>query len=140
MLEQNMITKDQYDEALADDVYSRIQSNNEIVTTNDSSYSYYIDELTSQVITDLENIKGYTYTQAYNALYSGGLTIVACQDQSMQQIVDEEMNNDANYPSRIQYNLSYAATVTHKDGSVENFYTETMLAHMSRLKMIQGIL
>ena len=130
MLEQNMITKDEYDEAMADDVYSRIQSTNESVTTSDSTYSYYIDELTQQVIQDLQDIKGYSYTQAYNALYSGGLTIVSCEDSTIQGIVDEEINNDSNYPSSVQYSLNYAATVTHKDGTQENLYTESMLAHM----------
>ena len=39
----------------------------------------------------------------------------------IQQICDEEMNDDANYPGLKEYGLDYALTVTRADGSVENY-------------------
>ena len=66
-------------------------------------------------------INGFSETQAYNAVYSGGLSIYSTQNQSLQQICDEEANDDSNYPSNIEYGLDYALTVTRADGSTENY-------------------
>ena len=43
-----------------------------------------------RVIQDLMDEKGYSETQAYNLLYSEGLTIKSTQDLAIQQICDEE--------------------------------------------------
>ena len=73
MLDQGYITQEQYDDAINDDVYTRIQEAQASNTQSSSkTYSYFEDELTKQVINDLMNIKGYTKTQAQNLLYSGG--------------------------------------------------------------------
>ena len=120
MLEQGYISQKQYDEALADDVYARIQTTN-TASQADNTYSYFVDALAQQVIQDLKDQLGYTDTQAYNAVYSGGLSIYSTQNQTMQQICDEEANNDSNYPGLKEYGLDYALTVTRADGSTENY-------------------
>ena len=120
MLEQGYIDQAAYDEAINDDVYARIQ------TVNSSSEekkptSYFVDALSEQVMQDLQDQLGYTETQAYNAVYSGGLSIYSTQNVEMQKICDEEMNDDSNYPGLKEYGLDYALTVTRADGSVENY-------------------
>lgn len=120
MLEQGFITQDEYDEAKADDVYDRIQVVNEQTETQDP-YSYFVDSLAEQVLKDLQDQLGYTETQAYNALYSGGLSIYSTQNLEMQKICDEEMNDDANYPYLKEYGLDYRLTVYREDGTVENY-------------------
>ncbi|WP_461809744.1 transglycosylase domain-containing protein [Faecalimonas sp.] len=124
MMEQELITQAEYDEALADDVYARIQNVNTQLASSDVD-SYFIDALADQVIEDLQRTDAgypsYSETQAINALYSGGLTIYATQDSSIQKIVDEEMNNDKNYPSSIYTGVEYALTITRKDGTQENY-------------------
>ena len=120
MLEQDYISQKQYDEALADDVYARIQTTN-TASQADNTYSYFVDALAQQVIQDLKDQLGYTDTQAYNAVYSGGLSIYSTQNQTMQQICDEEANDDSNYPGLKEYGLDYALTVTRADGSMENY-------------------
>ena len=120
ILEQGYIDQAAYDEAKADDVYSRIQTVNS-AAQDENPYSYFVDALTEQVIDDLKTQLGYTETQAYNAVYSGGLSIYSTQNREIQQICDEEMNNDANYPGLKEYGLDYALTVTRADGSVENY-------------------
>ncbi len=120
MLDQGYIDQAAYDEAMADDVYGRIQTVNSVVNDN-SPYSYFVDALASQVIEDLMGQLGYTETQAYNAVYSGGLSIYSTQNLMMQQICDEEANNDANYPNLKEYGLDCAITVTRADGTVENY-------------------
>ena len=89
MLEQGYIDQAAYDEAMADDVYARIQSVNS-VTNESSPYSYFVDALVLQVIDDLMGQLGYTETQAYNAVYSGGLSIYSTQSLLMQQICESE--------------------------------------------------
>ena len=125
MLDQGYIDQAAYDEAAADDVYTRIQAVNAAIG-EDSPYSYFIDALSEQVIDDLMSRLGYTESQAYNALYSGGLTIISTQNTTMQQICDEEMNNDANFPWLKEYGLSYALTVTRADGTIENYGSEAV--------------
>lgn len=120
MLEQDYISQKQYDEALADDVYARIQTTN-TASQADNTYSYFVDALAQQVIQDLKDQLGYTDTQAYNAVYSGGLSIYSTQNQTLQQICDEEANDDSNYPGLKEYGLDYALTVTRADGSTENY-------------------
>ena len=44
MYEQNYITKDELEEALADDVYDRIQNVNTAAQETNSHYSYFTDE------------------------------------------------------------------------------------------------
>ena len=91
------ISKDEQEEALADDVYARIQNVDVITRENSSHYSYFTDELISQVTDALVNDLGYTNTQAQNLLFSGGLEIHTTQDPDIQAIVDEEINNPENY-------------------------------------------
>ena len=127
MLDQNYITQDQYDEALADDVYSRIQEAQEKnSSTENTVYTYFEDELTDQIINDLMNIKGYTKTQATNLLYSGGLKVYTTQDSTIQNILDEEYSDPSNYPDIVQYELDYALTVTDPDGNQVNYSKEML--------------
>lgn len=127
MLDQNYITQDQYDETLADDVYSRIQAAQEKnSSTENTVYTYFEDELTDQIINDLMNIKGYTKKQATNLLYSGGLKVYTTQDSKIQNILDEEYADPSNYPDTVQYELDYALTVTDPDGNQVNYSKEML--------------
>lgn len=129
MLDQEFITQAQYDEALADPVYDRIQSVNSTID-NERPNSYFVDEVSKQVLADLQRLKGYTETQAYNALYSGGLKIYSTQDLYMQQIADEEVNNPENYPGSTKYTLTYLLTITRADGTVENFDENSIKSYL----------
>ena len=127
MLDQNYITQEQFDETLADDVYSRIQAAQEMnSSTENTVYTYFEDELTDQIINDLMNIKGYTKTQATNLLYSGGLKVYTTQDSTIQNILDEEYSDPSNYPDTVQYELDYALTVTDPEGKQVNYSKEML--------------
>lgn len=130
MLKQGYITQAEHDEAKADTVYERIQVTSQ-ETIDNTPYTYFIDALSQQIIEDLRTRKGYTETQALNALYSGGLTITATQDLSIQQICDEEAANPDNYPYNVEYGLEYAMTITRADGTSEN-YSKEMLGEYIR--------
>ena len=123
MKEQGYITQEEYDEALADDVYERIQVANTEYTESLTVSSYFVDEVQKQVIRDLINELGYTETQAYNAVHSGGLTIITTQNPAIQKICEEEINDDSNYPKQIKWGLSCAITITHAD-KTQNHYDD----------------
>lgn len=116
MFEQGYITKEEQEEALADDVYSRIQNVDSVSRVNSTPYSYFTDELTSQVKQTLIEELGYSETQAHNLLYSGGLQIQTTQDPKIQQIVDEEVNNPENYIAE-RYSVEYRLSIAHADGT-----------------------
>ena len=130
LLEQGYITQQDFDEAKADNVYERIQQT-AIVTDTNKPNSYFVDELTEQVLQDLIERKNYTQTQAHNLLYGGGLTIYATLDPTIQRIADEEVANPNNYPYLTEYGLEYALTITRSSGAVEN-YSKEMLAEYIR--------
>lgn len=128
MLEQGYISQTAYDEAIADNVYERIQLVN-TESEDDNVNSYFVDELTDQVIGDLIGKLGYTETQAYKALYQGGLTIESTQDPALQKICDEEINNLENYPSEPKISFAYRVSVQSVDGTVSNYSQTTMLSY-----------
>lgn len=136
MLKQGYITKEQYDTALSDDVYSRIkdvdiQKSSEV----EEPYSYFVDELTEQVVEELQERFDYTKEKATDLLYSGGLTIYSTQDPALQKIVDEEVNNPDNYDT-VKYSITWRFTVRHEDGTVVN-YSERDLSRY--IREVRGI-
>jgi len=131
MRDQGYISQAEYDEALADDVYSRIKTVDE-QTQKNTIYTYFVDELTAQVIDDLQEVKGYSYTQAYNSLYSGGLSIFTTQDPDVQKICDEEFANTENYPEETKLYLNYELTYEDANGETVNFSTQSFEAYFKQ--------
>ena len=128
MLEQNFITQSQYEEAMADDIYSQIQVLNTEFAAS-STTSYFVDALTDDVVKDLQTKLGYNETEAYALLYSGGLSIYSTQDSRIQSIVNEEINNPANYNDLQKYSFLFQLTINKADGSTMNYSNTTMLSY-----------
>ncbi len=128
MKDQGYITQEEYDDAMADDVYSRIMAVNEESEVN-SVYTYFVDEVTEQVLADLMEIKGFNETQAHHLLFSGGLSIYTTQDPDIQAICDEIYSNEENYPETVKWLLSYALTIEKANGEKENHSTEMYKAY-----------
>ena len=127
MLEQGYISQGEYDEALADDVYSRIQIVNED-SEESAVNTYFVDALTDDVMNDLL-AAGYNETQAFTLLYSGGLKIYSTQDPHIQSICDEVFSNEENYPANTRWYLNYALSIKKADGTMENHSTEMFRAY-----------
>lgn len=134
MLEQDMITQTQYDEAMSDDVYARITLNNEDEENSTKEYnSYYIDAVITTLTSQLVEELGYTETQAYNAIYSGGLSIYINQDSAIQKICDSEINNSDNYPAGTSVALNYALTLTNPaTGELYNYSSNHLLSYYQK--------
>ena len=122
MLDQGYISQQEYDQAMADDVYSRIQiadSENEDSAVN----TYFVDALTDDVLEDLI-AAGYNETQAYTLLYSGGLKIYSTQDPKIQKICDDAFADESNFPANTKWYLNYELTIDKSNGERENHSTE----------------
>lgn len=92
-----MITEEEKEEALADDVYDRIQNVDVTARASATPYSYFTDEVIEQVTEALMDRLGYSEAIARKMLYGGGLSIYTTQDARIQAIVDGEINNPENY-------------------------------------------
>ena len=138
MLEQGYISQTEYDEAMADDVYARIQSTNE--KTQDTTINSYFDDAVTEAVYEDLLAAGYNDTQAYTLLYSGGLSIFSTQDPNIQDICDEVCSNEENYPSGTQWLLTYALSVQKANGETVNHSSEMYRAHFresnSRFNML----
>lgn len=128
MLDQGYISRAEYDEAVNDDPYSNIKTIDS-ETEDTQINSYFVDALTDQILEDLQK-KGYTETQAYTLLYSGGLNIYSTQNQKLQEICDEAANNEDNYPAGTKWYLNYQLSVKDSSGNTQNYSTEMMLLWM----------
>lgn len=127
MKDQGYISKKQYDDALADPVYDRIASYN--INSATSYNTYFVDALIDDVLDDLIKKAGYTETDAYKALYHGGLTIVSTQDTNMQSSCEKEANNQSNYAAAPKYSFQMSFAVKKADGSTKNYTHQTMLSY-----------
>lgn len=128
----NKCTEEEYKEAAADDVYSRIQSVNEEQDETASYNSYFVDELIEQVIADLQAEKGYTYTQASNTLYSGGLNIYTTLDSKVQSVLDNVYTNESYFPKMGTdsfWELTYALSIEKKSGKTVHYHTNDLLSY-----------
>nr|MBO6295237.1 penicillin-binding protein [Schwartzia sp. (in: firmicutes)] len=118
MLRHKFITQEEYDEAIADDVYSRIKIVDD-QTEDDEVNSYFVDALTDQLLADFQEA-GYSEQQAYGLVYAGGLKIYATQDPKIQKIADAVCSDPENYPAGTQLLLDYALTVQSASGELTN--------------------
>ncbi|MBP3735920.1 MAG: transglycosylase domain-containing protein, partial [Lachnospiraceae bacterium] len=127
MLAQEFISQEDYDEAMEDDVYSRIKIVDD-ATPDEEVNTYFVDALTDQVLEDLL-AAGYTEGQAYTLLYSGGLSIFSTQDSAIQKIADDVCSDPNTYPAGAQLLLDYALTIQAEDGTLTNYSDEMMTLH-----------
>lgn len=133
MLKQGYITQKQYDEAIADDVYARIEQANTHHQKSAGASSYFIDELIEQVAEDLKSLKGYSETQAYKLIYSGGLKIYSTQNRKIQRICEKELANSANYPTEQLY-INWYIKYQDKKGNITALTEQSMLKYFKSIK------
>lgn len=136
MLRLGYITEKERKKAEADDVYGRIKAVNKEIK-NTTVNSYYVDATINQVVNDLCKEKGFTVTQAYNFLYSGGLRIYTYQDPDIQKICDTVVNDENKYSGMLKrWKLNYALSVQDKKDKVTN-YSE---GHIKRMFELDDVL
>ena len=114
MLEQGYISQEEYDEAV----------NTSLIDMLDPSYSsasgqadYFADYVIKEVIADLQEDAGYSYEDAWNAVYNGGLKIYSTLDPVAQEVVETEFANSSNFPG-VSYNTDGAGNIVNRNGAI----------------------
>ncbi len=135
MLELSFISDAEYNLAIADTeaVYDRIGlSNQSFMDSNSESGTYFTDAVQYQVLDALVESGLYSKASASTMLISGGLRIYTTLDSKIQNILDEEMNNAANFPENCKWYLNYALTVTDANGNQTNYSKENMMTYFEK--------
>lgn len=134
MLELGYIDKGEYNSALYDPVYDRIQK---IKKQNDDNFefnSYYTDDLMRALCKDFMEMYDMTEAQAYDEIYTGGYSVYSVQDYDIQAIVDETINDPVYYPQTTSVALNYKLTLLDDDGiTTYNYDTNTLLTYYRKL-------
>ncbi len=128
MLKLEYITQAEYNEALADDPYSRISEVNQTYVVSSNVTSYFVDAVTDQVYNDLLE-EGYTEKQAENLIYRSGIKINTTLDSEIQKIVDDVCNDEENFP-RSYWQLGYQLSIAKANGETIHHSTEMMQAYL----------
>lgn len=106
MLDQHMITKEQYEEAVnyklvftnSPDYVPSNENIDKELTNENEIWSYYVDYVISSVIKDLK-AAGYSNYEATRMVYSGGLRIYSAVDLKIQDIVEDVYTHRKNFPT-----------------------------------------
>lgn len=93
MYDLGRITKEQYNEALAQELYFKKKDTTVI-------QSYFVDNLINEVINDLVEQKGYTRNAAEAKIFYEGYRIYTTMDTKIQTILEEKYVNDATFASK----------------------------------------
>ena len=92
MLEQSMITREEYDEAIASPIKLQIKDEQKNVN------SWYIDMVCNDVINAISEKHGITQSAASLMLYRGGYKIYTALDPKIQQILEKYYCDVYNFP------------------------------------------
>ena len=125
MLRQEYISTEEYSEAVEDDVYARLEGIDVSSSSSSSNYSYFVDEVIEQLITDLMQQNGYSKQQATSLIYAGGLSVYTTQDMRMQEAADTVLNDPDYYPGN-NFTINYNLTVKETDGSFSYYSQNNM--------------
>lgn len=136
MLSLDFITKAEYEEAMADDPYSRIAEVNQTFVESNSVTSYFVDAVTEQVYNDLIQ-EGYSAKQAENLIYRSGIKINTTMDSRIQGIVDDVCSDEENFP-RAFWQLGYQLSVAKANGETIHHSTEMMQKYLNDHNYTEG--
>ncbi len=95
MLELGMITEEEHDKA----VKSSLKLVGKKGSGSGKVSSYFVDQVTSDVIADLQAKKGYSKDFAEQQLTNGGLKIYSTVDPKIQKIMENVFEDTANFPN-----------------------------------------
>ena len=96
MLDQGYITQDEYDGAYDKELVLDYQGRAQDVTI--TSKSWYTDQVIVEVVDAFVEKLGYSYANAWNYLYTGGLSIVTLQDPEVQSVLEEVYLDENSFP------------------------------------------
>ncbi len=95
MKELGMIGEEEYNEASGSDL--GLSKNHK--ERQSKIYSYFVDQVINDIISDLQNQKGYSEEFATQQVYNGGLKIYTTMNNDIQEKVESIFENESNFPS-----------------------------------------
>lgn len=106
MLDEKMITQEEHDEAVAQElIYTNsenFEASSELyshqVQNDKQIWSYYVDYVIQSLRDDLMDKYGYTRSQASSMIYSGGLRVYAAVDLNVQEAMESVYVNRTSFP------------------------------------------
>lgn len=127
MLDLSYITQGEYDQAVAEDVYSTLVGSKTEDDNQKANHNYFVEAMIAQVANDLVEKKGYKKAQAYDLIYSGGLQIYSTMDASMQTVMEDALTNDSLFPASdgtlsVTYLISVMDTTNPDTNSNQSHY------------------
>ena len=127
MLDLNMITQAEYDEASAEDIYAHLVCKDTADEDSNAKHNWFVEAAVQQIKADLMEKKNMTAAQASNMIYSGGLQIHTTMDTSMQETAEAAMKNDNMFPAGdgkmdVTYLISVLDTQNPDDSSNQSHY------------------
>ena len=99
MLDQGMITQEQHDEAVAEDVFGHLVCKATEEEQGNAKHNWFVDAAVQQIKEDLVEKKKMTEAQASNLIYNGGLQIHTTMNSYMQETAEAAFKNDRNFPA-----------------------------------------
>ncbi|MBR5590892.1 MAG: hypothetical protein IKW40_05155 [Anaerotignum sp.] len=99
MLEHDMITQEQHDAAVAEDIFGHLVCKAKDEEQGNAKHNWFVDAAVQQIKEDLVEKKNMSEAQASNLIYSGGLQIHTTMDTFMQDTAEAAFKNDANFPA-----------------------------------------
>lgn len=130
MLELDYITKQQYDTAMADDVYARIETVHEIQVANEDINSYYEDAIIDALVEDFMELYGCSKGEASTLIFTGGYSVYSVQDEDIQAICDDVINDPDYLNDSTKVGLEYKLSLIAEDGETAlNYDTYHMLLY-----------
>ena len=99
MYEQEYLTREEYDEAKAQElVFTSKAVDSPAGTDTSDVYSWYEEQVITDVTNDLAAHLGVDPSVAYNMVLSGDLSIYTCVNPKLQSIVENIYENTGNFP------------------------------------------
>ncbi len=99
MLDLDMITQEQYDEAVKEDIFGHLVCEQRAEALGNAKHNWFVDAAVQQIKADLVEKKNMSEAQASNLIYSGGLQIHTTMNSAMQAAADAAMRNDDLFPA-----------------------------------------
>lgn len=115
MYELDKISKEEYDAA----VNSPLGVNDSKTAPKITIYSYFVDQVISEVIADLQEQKGYSQAFATSQVFGGGLKIYTTMDPSVQTAMEEVYQDTSNFPGAANGVQSAMVVMDPKTGEIK---------------------
>lgn len=110
MLSQEMITQEEYEAAVQEDVLTKLITDSS--ERGASVFSWFEDALLVQIVEDLKEEYGYDESTAWEMIYAGGLTIYSTQDTYLQKLCETEAVKKGWYAEGQQISIVMTDTQT----------------------------